>query len=165
MPKIIRLCGDTPEIQEDVWQFIGKEQAEQINVDEINGIWPLEHWQAHYEQGRALSGVWLGPEHEIDVVALAKPAPKLVALHFEALTDGRGFSQARMLRQRYGYEGELRAVGSFMADQMQYMVRCGFDSFVPDAGIPDHMESFFKVFSLAYQAATDDIPVVLKRRI
>ena len=53
---------------------------------------------------------------------------ELVAINFPALTDGRGFSYARELRER-GYEGELRAVGNFVRDQMYYLKRCGFNAF------------------------------------
>ena len=53
-----------------------------------------------------------------------------VAVEFPAFADGRGFSSARLLRERYGFEGEIRAFGNYMLDQMPMMERCGIDAFV-----------------------------------
>ncbi len=54
---------------------------------------------------------------------------QVVALDFPKFTDGRAYSQARLLRKRYGYRGELRAVGNVLQDQFLQMHRCGFDSY------------------------------------
>jgi uncharacterized protein (DUF934 family) len=54
---------------------------------------------------------------------------KLVVLNFPNYTDGRAYSQARLLRERVGYTGELRAAGKIHIDQIPFMLRCGFDSF------------------------------------
>lgn len=61
---------------------------------------------------------------------------ELVALRFPAFNDGRAFSAARILRQRYRYRGELRATGEVLVDQRQFMLQCGFDSFEVAAGRP-----------------------------
>ena len=53
----------------------------------------------------------------------------VVAVQFPQFTDGRGYSIARLLRERYGFRGEIRAVGDVLLDQMQMMERCGFDAF------------------------------------
>jgi uncharacterized protein (DUF934 family) len=53
----------------------------------------------------------------------------LVALSFPSLTDGRAFSTARILRERYGFAGEIRAVGDVQIDRYQFMRQCGFDAF------------------------------------
>ena len=50
-------------------------------------------------------------------------------MEFAKFTDGRAYSQARLLRQRHGYKGEVRAVGEVLRDQLTFMLRCGFDSF------------------------------------
>ena len=57
---------------------------------------------------------------------------KLIVLHFPKFTDGRAYSQARLLRGRLGYRGELRATGSVLRDQLPFLLRCGFDSFESD---------------------------------
>ena len=54
---------------------------------------------------------------------------KLVVLNFPKFTDGRAYSQARLLRERLGYTGELRATGAVLRDQLPFLLRCGFDSF------------------------------------
>ncbi len=53
---------------------------------------------------------------------------QVIALDFPKFTDGRAYSQARLLRKRYGYRGELRAVGYVLQDQFLHLHRCGFDS-------------------------------------
>ena len=53
----------------------------------------------------------------------------LIALEFAKFTDGRAYSQARLLRERHGFTGELRAVGEVLRDQLTFMLHCGFDSF------------------------------------
>jgi phosphoadenosine phosphosulfate reductase len=95
-------------------------------------IFPLEWWK---EEKQAFDGssVPLGvrieagtPTEEFadEVARLA-----LIALVFPKFHDGRAFSLARMLRERLGFRGELRAVGEVLLDQIQLMTRCGFDSF------------------------------------
>jgi uncharacterized protein (DUF934 family) len=61
---------------------------------------------------------------------------ELVALRFPAFNDGRAFSAARILRQRYAFRGELRATGDVLVDQRQFMLQCGFDSFEVAEGRP-----------------------------
>ena len=58
----------------------------------------------------------------------------LVAVHFPSFTDGRGYSTARLLRERYGYAGELRAFGDVGRDQLYLLRQAGFDAFAFDAG-------------------------------
>ena len=53
----------------------------------------------------------------------------MIAVNFPAFTDGRGFSSARALRARYGYKGEIRAIGDVLRDQLFFMRRCGFDAY------------------------------------
>src|SRR4051812_18282341 len=88
-----------------------------------------------------------------------------VEVNFPKFGDGRGYSIARLLRERYGYQGELRAVGEVLADQLQYMLRCGFDSFALAEG-KDVAAAIraMQDFTITYQAATDD-PRPLYRRV
>lgn len=88
----------------------------------------------------------------------------VVAVAFPSFTDGRGYSIARLLRERYGWRGELRAVGDIQRDQLFYLARCGFDAFLLREG--ENVEAAltaFSDFSDAYQAAVDQ-PVPLFRR-
>ncbi len=88
----------------------------------------------------------------------------LIAIEFPKFTDGRGYSVARMLRQRHGFRGELRAVGWVLRDQLLYLERCGFTAFELKPGKP--LESGLEAFtelSVSYQAAADE-PLPLYRR-
>ena len=79
----------------------------------------------------------------------------LVEVNFPAFGDGRGYSSARILREA-GYDGELRAVGDVLVDQLAYMRRCGFDAFAPDAPLDaDEVEAALARFPHVYQAAAD----------
>ena len=75
-----------------------------------------------------------------------------VEVHFPKFGDGRGFSLGRLLRDRYGYKGELRAVGHITRDHLLYLERCGFDAFeLRDGEDPHEALGGFEVFSVGYQ--------------
>ena len=95
-------------------------------------------------------------EHLLGVAAVAIPFPKF--------TDGRGYSVARLLRERYAYRGQLRAVGQVLRDQLFYMERCGFDAFELAPGKdPQDALLAFEELSVTYQPAADE-PLPLWRR-
>ncbi len=91
----------------------------------------------------------------------------LVALEFPTFRDGRAYSTARLLRERYGFCGELRAVGNVLHDQLVFMHRCGFDAF--EIASEDAVESWqkaMKAFSVWYQPAADNrVPVTALRHV
>jgi uncharacterized protein (DUF934 family) len=69
----------------------------------------------------------------LDRATLGNAHPEGISIAFPAFTDGRGYSLARLVRERYGYQGELRATGDVGIDQLAYLARCGFDAFeLPD---------------------------------
>ncbi|MBA3455729.1 MAG: DUF934 domain-containing protein [Deltaproteobacteria bacterium] len=89
----------------------------------------------------------------------------LIAIEFPKFTDGRGYSVARMLRQRHAYRGELRAVGWVLRDQLLYLERCGFNAFEMKPGKPlDSGLEAFSEFSVRYQADVDDPRPLYRRR-
>ena len=79
--------------------------------------------------------------------------------------DGRSYSHARLLRERYGYKGELRAIGDVLQDQLFFMQRSGIDCFQirDDKDIEQALNSF-EAFSRCYQAAADDAIPIHKQR-
>ena len=82
----------------------------------------------------------------------------LIAVNFTTTGDGRGYTQASLLRERYGYKGELRAVGKIRVDQVWFMARCGFDSFeLLDEEDPQVAIAQLQRFSVAYQAGADGL--------
>lgn len=89
---------------------------------------------------------------------------KLVEINFPTFGDGRGYSAARILREA-GYDGELRAVGDVLVDQIGGMRRCGFDSFAPDVALePVDTLAAFERWPEVYQPTTDGrVPIWQKR--
>ncbi len=80
----------------------------------------------------------------------------LVAIAFPTFRDGRGFSTARLLRERYGFKGELRAIGNVFRDQFLFMHRCGFDAYeVADAREAEAFAAALASFSVVYQRTGD----------
>jgi uncharacterized protein (DUF934 family) len=93
-----------------------------------------------------------------DVLKLGKRLEgiKLIVLDFPKFTDGRAYTQARLLRERLGYTGELRASGAVYVDQLPFLLRCGFDSFASaQKGFREAVEKARTLFSVVYQP-TDD---------
>jgi phosphoadenosine phosphosulfate reductase len=151
-------------VSEDRWQVVAADAAD-IPSGEV--ILPLAAWQKTRRQhaDRATSiGVWLEPSDDPSSLVEDLDQIPLIAVNFPKFTDGRGFSTARLLRDRYGYRGEIRAVGDVLRDQLFYMKRCGFDAFRLRADQdPDVALRAFGDFDEYYQGATDQ-PLPLFRR-
>lgn len=83
----------------------------------------------------------------------------LIALEFPSFSDGRAYTQARLLRERFAYSGEIRATGDVLRDQLYFMERCGFNAFEvrKDKNIQDALNAFSE-FTLTYQPAADGPP-------
>ena len=101
-------------------------------------------------------GVWVPNDTVFDQQAEKLAELPVVAIDFPAFTDGRGYTLARQLRERFGYTGELRAIGDVLQDQLYFMSRCGFNSYAvrEDNSIEEALTAR-KPFSNAYQAALD----------
>ena len=90
----------------------------------------------------------------------------LIAVHFPNFSDGRAFSQARVLRDRYGFTGEIRATGGVLRDQLQFMQRCGIDAFeMPERALEENWLAAFDEFDVFYQPAEDNRPWVARQRL
>jgi uncharacterized protein (DUF934 family) len=130
-------------------------------------IVPLLLWSALRDRLRASDGrigVLLGPGDDASDLAADLSRLALIAIDFPHFTDGRGYSTARLLRERYGYTGELRAVGDVGRDQLFYLSRVGFDAFALREGEDaDAALGGFADFSEAYQASVER-PLPLFRR-
>ena len=110
-------------------------------------------------------GVRLRSDQEAKLVADLISELAVVAVEFPGFKDGRGYTTARLLRERFGFRGEIRAVGDVLRDQLYYMERCGFSAFELKAGkdIEGALEAFNE-FSVTYQGATDDPRPLFRRR-
>jgi len=129
-------------------------------------IVPLGLWIANRDtlRARAAVGVWLAPAE--DPFALAEDLASLpvIAVDFPAFTDGRGYSSARLLRERLGYKGELRAVGDVQRDQLYYLSQVGFDAYAIAEGRDiDAALSGLRDFSDGYQATNARTPWFRRR--
>ena len=87
-----------------------------------------------------------------------------IVLDFPSFTDGRAFSQARLLRERYGFAGEIRARGEILRDQIFFMTRCGIDAFEFDGVRTPAMQDALHEFTFAYQPAADGADPVWRKR-
>lgn len=132
-------------------------------------IVPLARWEADAEllrQRKGRVGVRVSNETDPDALGEKLDGVALVAVEFPKYTDGRGYSIARVLRERHAFDGELRAVGNVLRDQLFYMARCGFDAFeLEDGKSVDDAIAAFRDFSVTYQPASDhDAPIWKRRR-
>lgn len=130
-------------------------------------IVPLALWQSQREALLARPGrlgVWLKSDDEPGAIADDLRLFGVVAVDFPKFGDGRGYSTARLLRERYGWKGELRAIGDIFRDQLFYLASCGFNSFVLREGEdPQEALAWFGTFSESY-AASVERPLPLFRR-
>jgi uncharacterized protein (DUF934 family) len=113
-------------------------------------------------------GVALGNTDAIEALAPDLAHPRLIALAFPKFGDGRAYTQARLLRERYGFTGELRATGQVLPDQLHHMRRCGFDAFELARGEPLlAWRRAVHSFSAIYQPTGDGrVPLsALRRRL
>ncbi|MEO8302627.1 MAG: phosphoadenylyl-sulfate reductase [Betaproteobacteria bacterium] len=118
-------------VVDDLWTLL-REAATLADVpDGIPVIVPLTLWQARRAAlfARGDVGVWLAPADDPRAIAGDVGALPLVAVDFPQFTDGRGYSIARLLRDRYAFKGELRAIGDVLRDQLFALSECGFDAF------------------------------------
>ena len=165
MPELI-ING---KIENDDWQYVAKADDPSLQViPEGKIVIHLATWQAQSKQissSRQESlGIWLDSDDEPDTIDNPNQFT-LIAVNFPKFVDGRGFSTARLLRERYLYNGELRAMGDVLLDQLFYMKRCGFNSFAlrPDRSASRAL-SGLTVFSECYQGATDQPMPLFRRR-
>ena len=102
-------------------------------------------------------GVRLEPAEAVEDLAYDLPRLALVALAFPKFSDGRNLSAARLLRDRYGFKGEIRAVGEVLREQAMHMVRCGVDAYAPaDGSDPEAWAAAAHRYRHVYQRAADD---------
>lgn len=161
-------------IVEDAWHVV--RAAEDGALPEVSALpaggvlVPLALWQreraalaAAYP--REQIGVWLAADSEPADIAGDFDRIALIAVDFPVFRDGRGYSIARLLRERYGYRGELRAIGDVLRDQLGYLSRCGFDAFAvrADKDIRDALNAFGEL-TLHYQGAVDDPAPLFRHR-
>jgi uncharacterized protein (DUF934 family) len=160
MPR--RLLRDR-QIVVDEWLYVSEAAAAATSPLIVTfDQWQLEPdtWIA---RGSPL-GVLLSAAHKVEQLAPHLGRFALIAAEFSGPSEGRGYTQARLLRERWDFKGELRATGHVRRDQLFFMARCGFNSFeLPETDIEDAY-TVFSTFSAAYQPSNDlGLPFKLPR--
>jgi len=152
MPR--QLLRDRQAVEDD-WRYAG-ELGEGGGADAV--ILSFDQWRRERAAWMARPGrlgVVLLPEHKVEQLAPDLPHLSLVACSFPGPAEGRGYTQGRLLRERYGFQGELRAVGYVRTDQLFFLARCGFNSFELADGDLASATAAFSTFTAAYQPAND----------
>jgi uncharacterized protein (DUF934 family) len=155
-------------VEDDPWQRVeGAAEPAALPAGAVLvplGTW-LEHRVALLTRGTPV-GVWLATDEAAESLEGRLDGLGLIAIHFPVFSDGRGYSNARILRERLGWRGELRAIGDVLRDQLFAMRRCGFDAFEirADRSAADALASL-RDFRNVYQHATRDpsVPLIERR--
>jgi uncharacterized protein (DUF934 family) len=162
MPRLIKDGA----IAEDRWTLLRDAVVLSDVPAGVPTIVPLALWQGERSALglRTDIGVWLKPSDDPDALAQDVGTLPLVAVDFPKFSDGRGYSIARLLREKHRFAGELRAIGDVLRDQLYYLRQCGFNAFAvrADRDLDDALKGL-RDFSENYQA-TVVRPVPLFRR-
>lgn len=163
MPVIIK----NNQVIEDQWTLLDADSQLEQALQAEYIIVPLSLWQQHKHELQAVQhlGIWLQAEQAIEDLTNDLAHFAVIALNFPVFTDGQHFSSARLLRERYSYTGEIRAIGDVFRDQLFFMQRCGFDAYVirADRCPTDALKSLTEL-SVSYQAAYDQNLPLYRRR-
>lgn len=169
MKNLIRLIDGTPRIvADDPWQLPGDNLALHRHEPLILSLsaW-LERQDEAVLQGETLSvdGICLSPDDEVENVQPYLPVLPLIAIDFPSFRDGRGYSQAYLLRTRLGWQGQLRAVGDVLRDQLSHMRQCGFDAFAvrEDKSVEDALKGLPGVSVVYGRSAIEPRPLFRRR--
>lgn len=138
MPKLIK-NGRVVADDFETLKLAEGEDAATVAVPAGRVLVPLAVWRARRGELAARVdagevGVWLASEDGAEAIADDAGRFTVIAIDFPKFTVGRGYSTGVLLRTRYGYAGELRAIGEVLRDQFNYLTRSGFDALQPQAG-------------------------------
>ncbi len=153
MPKLIDRYGE----RVDHWiNYTGDAHNVPAGSCVILPLTEFREFSGTWKQHAKAIGVRLSPTDDPALLANDFDKLRLIAIEFPAFTDGRGYSSARLLRERYGWKGELRAVGDVLRDQVFLLSRSGFDTFAlrDDQNVQASLAAF-NDFSAYYQHAAD----------
>ena len=157
MPRLIKVHGRSADWANDAFVHVPDEEP----IPASGGvILSLARFQAEgdglLDEGRSV-GVRLETDQLVEDLAYDLPRISVVALAFPKFRDGRHYTSARLLRERFGFDGEIRAVGEVLREQAQFMVRCGIDAFeASDGSSPQEWVASAFRFRHVYQRAADD---------
>ena len=156
----------------DTWttlELAEGETPESVALPPGDIIFPFSVWQARRSEiisTHKRIGLLLGGDDRVEEIAGDLDYFIVIAVNFPKFVDGRGYSTASLLRQRYHYQGELRAVGDVLHDQLFFMQRVGFDAYAFKDGkdAAKALATGFSTFSDAYQTSTSQQLPYFRRR-
>ncbi|MBS1228196.1 MAG: hypothetical protein H6R17_1473 [Proteobacteria bacterium] len=167
MPKLIKNAQivDDPR---SVVKLAEDESAGTIALPGTPALLPLAVWLARRDEiikSGVPHGVWLDANEGPEAIAGDLDHLAVIGVNFPKFTDGRSYSTARLLRERYRFKGEIRAVGDVLQDQLYFMKRCGIDAYAlrEDKDFAAALASLDD-FSESYQAAADQPQPLFRRR-
>jgi uncharacterized protein (DUF934 family) len=152
------------ELVENTWQLLRDIPESGLPAGQV--IVPVNYWLEHRDSlcTRGDVAVWLGSDQPPTLIADDVATLPLVAIDFPVFSDGRGFSYGRTLREHFEFKGEIRAIGEFIRDQLQYLSRCGFDAYALTTSDPRAALASLRDFSDGYQASIDQSQPYFRRR-
>ena len=154
-------------VEADAWRFLDAAEAADALPRGAIAV-PLAVWNARREEllgGHDPIGVWLSPEDDPAALKHDLNLLDLIAVHFPKFADGRGYSTGALLRERFGFVGELRAFGDIGRDHLLQLARCGFDAFTLGPGRDPHAAlAAFGEFTVRYQGSVDDRDPLFRKR-
>ena len=163
MPRLIKNGA----IVEDRWTLV-RETGPGTLPAALPVIVPLAFWNAQRDALRARGevGVWLSPEADWELFVSEVVGLPVIGVDFPQFSDGRGYSIGRLLREKYHFGGELRAIGDVLRDQLFYLRQCGFNAFAvrADRDLEDALRGLGD-FSDSYQASAATPLPLFRRRL
>jgi uncharacterized protein (DUF934 family) len=144
-------------LSQDPWVLLAGDEPVPADVPVIvSRDWLLDTPESVLEGRKAPLGVLWPNDKPVFELAPHLHRLSLVALEFPAFRDGRAYTQARQLREHYGFKGEIRATGDVLRDQFLFMARAGFDAFeVKKVADAEAFAKALREFSVLYQASAD----------
>ena len=141
-------------VAEDEWQTLADSMGDTPPADDVPLIVPFATFRENAAAFRARKGklgIRLSPADKVEDLEPELPRVSLVALEFTGPGEGRGYSQAKLLRARYKFPGEVRAVGHVKQDQIYLMARVGIDAFeLSPTEKPEEALATLERFKIAY---------------
>ena len=152
---LLHLSGD---LQDNDFIQLAKDDINSLDNHQpyLFPVSEIEKALTHKANNQQPVGIWFDSDEEPEQYEEALASFEVIAVNFPVFTDGRGYSIAWLIRERFGFQGELRAIGDVLIDQLFYMKRCGFNSFdLREDQNPEDAKQTINSFDVVYQHSSD----------
>jgi len=149
---------------ENTWTLL---QDSSADFSQSNIMIPAIYWLENESDfiGRDDISIWFAGDADLSLFKGKLSQFSVIGINFPAFADGRGYSLARLISEREGYTGELRAIGDVLIDQLFFMKRCGFNTYLLKEGLAaDKAINYFSTFNAPYQLAADIKEPLFRRK-